>query len=220
MRRGGGYRDGGEAETEAGCEDAEGRATSSGTAWSNAGDDADDEDEESLSRAAEGPWYLAQHDLFSQVPELRDDIIVPDYCYWEADEDGGDTPSPSSSRSASPAPARDDVSISAWFGPGGTVSPLHTDPRDNLFAQVMGRKYVRLYAPTETERVYPHEEEMLRNSSRVDAENPDLEAFPLFAEADYEDCIVEPGDLLFIPKGWWHYVRSLEVSFSVSFWYG
>lgn len=33
------------------------------------------------------------------------------------------------------------------------------------------------------------------------------------------DCVLEPGQMLFIPPGWWHYVRSTTVSFSVSFWW-
>jgi ribosomal protein L16 Arg81 hydroxylase len=36
---------------------------------------------------------------------------------------------------------------------------------------------------------------------------------------EYWECILEPGDTLVIPIGWWHYVRSLSVSFSVSFWW-
>ena len=41
-----------------------------------------------------------------------------------------------------------------------------------------------------------------------------------FKRAEYFDCILGPGDTLYIPKGWWHYVRGLSVSFSVSFWFG
>jgi lysine-specific demethylase 8 len=28
--------------------------------------------------------------------------------------------------------------------------------------------------------------------------------------------VLQPGDMLFIPRGWWHYVRSLDKSISVS----
>ncbi|KAI9005876.1 hypothetical protein BC832DRAFT_531174 [Gaertneriomyces semiglobifer] len=149
--------------------------------------------------------YLAQHDLFAQIPRLRQDIIVPDYCYVK------DCESPD-------APA--DVITNAWFGPKGTVSPLHHDPYDNLFAQVVGRKHFRLYHPDETSKLYPHMEgTMLSNTSEVDVEHPDLLKYPLFASAQCVECIVEPGDLLYIPRGWWHHVRSLSISFSVSFWY-
>jgi len=46
-----------------------------------------------------------------------------------------------------------------------------------------------------------------------------LTQFPLFKDAKYVDCILEAGECLYIPVGWWHYVKSLSVSFSVSFWW-
>lgn len=56
-------------------------------------------------------------------------------------------------------------------------------------------------------------------SLQVDVENPDLEKFPKFAEAPFLSCILSPGELLFIPVKYWHYVRALDLSFSVSFWW-
>uniref|UniRef100_UPI003AADA87F lysine-specific demethylase 8 n=1 Tax=Centroberyx gerrardi TaxID=166262 RepID=UPI003AADA87F len=147
-----------------------------------------------------GVGYLAQHQLFDQIPELREDIRIPDYCcLGEGDED--------------------DITINAWFGPGGTVSPLHQDPQQNFLAQVVGSKYIRLYSPGETDKLYPHQSQLLHNTSQVEVENPDEERFPEFAEAPYLECVLRPGDVLFIPVRHWHYVRSLALSFSVSFWW-
>ncbi|KAJ3241474.1 Lysine-specific demethylase 8 [Chytriomyces hyalinus] len=154
--------------------------------------------------------YLAQHTLFSQIPALYNDIAIPEYCYHQMEED---------THAEDESWIDEDIKISAWFGPCNTVSPLHTDPQNNLFAQVMGRKYVRLYAPSETAKVYPYPEGLLKNTSQVDVEIPDLEKYPNFDNAEFLDCVVGPGDMLFIPRGWWHYVKSLDTSFSVSFWF-
>ncbi|XP_075851311.1 bifunctional peptidase and arginyl-hydroxylase JMJD5 isoform X2 [Microcebus murinus] len=88
-----------------------------------------------------------------------------------------------------------------------------------LFDQVMGRKYIRLYSPQESEALYPHDTHLLHNTSQVDVENPDLEKFPKFAEAPFQSCVLSPGEILFIPVKYWHYVRALDLSFSVSFWW-
>ncbi|CAL1588037.1 unnamed protein product [Knipowitschia caucasica] len=147
-----------------------------------------------------GVGYLAQHQLFDQIPELKEDIRVPDYCCL------GDT-------------EEEHITVNAWFGPRGTVSPLHQDPQQNFLAQVVGSKYIRLYSPEHTDNLYPHPSSLLHNTSQVDVENPDMERFPEFAKAPYLECVLRPGDVLFIPVQHWHYVRSLQLSFSVSFWW-
>ncbi|PHU07447.1 Lysine-specific demethylase 8 [Capsicum chinense] len=58
--------------------------------------------------------YLAQHQLFDQIQELRQDIVIPDYCFTG----GGEI-----------------RSLNAWFGPAGIVTPLHHEPHHNILAQ-------------------------------------------------------------------------------------
>ena len=148
-------------------------------------------------RAYSRKGYLAQHQLFNQIPELMNDIHIPEYCCIGNNEE---------------------PDINAWFGPKGTVSPLHQDPKSNFLCQVSGRKYVKLYHVNQTELLYPHEG-MLSNTSQIDAENVDLDSFPKAANAIFSHAILNPGEILFIPVKHWHYIRSLDVSFSVSFWW-
>lgn len=161
--------------------------------------------------------YLAQHDLFSQIPALREQITIPDYCFV--------TPPPIPFHQQAyikEMPILDEPLLNAWFGGKGTVSPLHTDPYHNILSQVVGWKYVRLYAPEEREALYPRSIEGgidMSNTSQVDLDNPNIKKFPKFFEAKYVESIIGPGDCLYIPVGWWHYVRSLSISFSVSFWW-
>ncbi|CAJ0627751.1 16441_t:CDS:2 [Entrophospora sp. SA101] len=185
------------------------------------------------------PLYTdaTQHNLFDQIPSLKDDILIPDYCFVNTVIPFSNLPSSTNNsndvdddynnckgnennqkpRKYNPPP---DVIINAWFGPKGTISPMHTDPYHNLLAQVVGKKYIRLYSPEETTNLYPFEQDgFLGNTSQVDVEVPDLERFSRFASAKYQECILEPGELLYIPPGWWHYVKSLTISFSVSFWF-
>ena len=176
--------------------------------------------------------YLAQHDLFAQIPSLRQDIAIPDYCYTSPPPPHHSSPL---AKKHSEAPPLENPLLNAWFGPAGTISPLHTDPYHNILAQVVGRKYIRLYAPYESDKLYARGTEDggvdMSNTSTIDigvlagwdgTEEEQKEShmkFPLFDQAEFVDCILEEGQCLYIPVGWWHYVRSLSVSFSVSFWF-
>ena len=64
----------------------------------------------------------------------------------------------------------EDVMENIWLGPEGTRSPLHNDPYENIFAQILGYKYFRLYPPSETDKLYPRGVEggiQMGNTSQV-----------------------------------------------------
>ncbi|CAH0546362.1 unnamed protein product [Brassicogethes aeneus] len=146
--------------------------------------------------------YLAQHNLFEQISELKNDICIPEYCALSLDYDNCIEPD-----------------INAWFGPKGTVSPLHFDPKDNILAQVYGTKQIILFSSEDTKYLYPHESNLLFNTSQVDPINPNLLLHEEFTKATMYKCLLEPGDMLYIPLKWWHHVTALDKSFSVSFWW-
>ena len=97
-------------------------------------------------------------------------------------------------------------SAQLWLGPEGTVTPLHHDTSNILFCQVYGRKRWRLIAPHETAML-----DLARSLySRLDPETDDLD------EVRVHDFVLEPGEALFVPLGWWHHVRALDASISVA----
>jgi ribosomal protein L16 Arg81 hydroxylase len=53
--------------------------------------------------------------------------------------------------------------------------------------------------------------------SDVNAVNPDYNRTPDYKKATPIEVEVGPGDLLFIPIGWWHSVVSLTKNISLSF---
>jgi hypothetical protein len=164
--------------------------------------------------------YLAQHALIEQLPSMQDDFEPPQYC------------------------ALGELSnINTWLGTSGTVTSLHFDSYDNLLTQVAGYKYVRLYHPSQTPFLYRYapesgsegqgkgkeKEEMAISAQSaqaqgnfsvvVDIEKPDWTRYPLLREAAYTETLLGPGEMLFIPRNCWHYVRSLTTSFSLNFWF-
>lgn len=102
---------------------------------------------------------------------------------------------------------------SLWFGPGGTVTPLHHDAIMLLHTQVVGRKRWRFVSPLEIARLYNYEGVF----TAIDADQPDFVRHPDFREVKVLEVVLEPGDTVFLPLGWWHQVRALEVSLSFSF---
>ena len=102
---------------------------------------------------------------------------------------------------------------SFWFGPAGTVTPLHHDTLMLCHTQIVGRKRWRFISPLQTPLLYNHFEVY----SPIDIDRPDLNRYPLFAQATVLEVVVEPGETVFLPLGWWHQVTALDVSLSFSF---
>lgn len=153
-------------------------------------------DEETSVRVA----YMNQHHLLHQHPLLQEGIAVPPYTLG---------------RELSPA--------NVWIGTRGTVTSLHSDPSDNLLCQVAGYKYFRLYALDQTPKLYATTLRARNKNSfgtspvRVEAPLPPEHA--MAADATFVEGILRPGDVLFLPKSMWHYVRGLTTSVSVNFWF-
>jgi ribosomal protein L16 Arg81 hydroxylase len=102
--------------------------------------------------------------------------------------------------------------VSLWMSPPGAVTPLHYDLLDTLLAQVHGAKRVIVAAPADT----PHLYKGPVGYSLADPEPPGSAAWPLLARASLYVTELAAGDALFIPGEWWHHVRSLTPSISLS----
>jgi hypothetical protein len=111
-----------------------------------------------------------------------------------------------------------------WVGHGGGSTPLHFDSINNFLAQVKGRKQILLFPPAQTWRVYPfplgHPKD---NFAMVNVEDPDVERFPSLKRARALEAILSPGEVLWLPRFYWHYVHQLDApseNISLNFWHG
>lgn len=99
-----------------------------------------------------------------------------------------------------------------FLGPSESVTPLHFDCllTHNLFFQLIGRKKFTLIPHEQLAYCYPHSWRWCR----VDADSPDFEKYPLYRKANPVEVIVEPGDVLYMPPGMLHHVRSVDCALS------
>lgn len=103
--------------------------------------------------------------------------------------------------------------VRLWLGAAGTLTPLHCDDCNIFMGEVTGRKKVRLIPPY----FYPSLYNTAEYYSPVDLDNVDLTRFPEMRDVPVLETALEPGEFLFIPIGWWHWVKSLELSASLTF---
>lgn len=97
-----------------------------------------------------------------------------------------------------------------WIGGEGAFTPLHFDLTNNLLAQVTGTKRVVLIPPSQTRRL-AHRSHVFSDVRDV-TDEARLKQFPQARDLLRYEVRLTPGDLLFIPIGWWHQVRSESFS--------
>jgi len=96
-----------------------------------------------------------------------------------------------------------------YIGPKDTYTGLHFDAGNvtTWMAMISGRKRFVFFSPDQGDFLY---------DGAVDIFNPDLEKFPLYANANPVEVILEPGEILYFPSRWWHQVENLEDSIAVA----
>ncbi len=102
--------------------------------------------------------------------------------------------------------------VRVWIGPKGTVTRLHHDAAPVMMAQVYGHKQVKLISPFHLSNVSTDGEWL----NTIDLEHLDYDRYPRMRNVDIPEVTLAPGDLLFIPIGWWHWVKGLDVTISMS----
>jgi len=103
-------------------------------------------------------------------------------------------------------------------GPGGQFPYLHYDVLrlHAWITQLHGDKEFTLYSPGQERLLYVNPE-IPWQSSIKNHHNPDFGRYPLFREARSQTVVLRAGETLFLPCGWWHTARSLNVTISVAF---
>ncbi|HXW54946.1 MAG TPA: cupin-like domain-containing protein [Candidatus Cybelea sp.] len=98
-------------------------------------------------------------------------------------------------------------------GTGGKFPVLHYDTWHihTFLSQIYGIKKYTLFAPDQTPFLYAR-----GHQSEVDLENVDLGKFPLFGQARPVSLDLGPGEILFVPAGWWHTAKILTPSITIS----
>jgi hypothetical protein len=133
--------------------------------------------------------------IFKQAPELLNDVVLP------KDLMGGFIES---------MPAM-------FFGGSNSVTFLHYDiDLPHIFhTHFGGTKHVILFENKWKRRLYclPNATYALED---YDVLNPDTKAFPALEGVEGQEVILEHGDTLFMPTGYWHWMKYLEGSYSLS----
>jgi hypothetical protein len=163
---------------------------------------------EELRRDTRPTPYLNQIKLHEQFPEITRD--VGDLKYTRANM----LNSPLLPRSM-----RIPLGIKALFigGPGAGFGKLHWDYSylHVYISQVRGAKDFLLYAPEDSQHLYPNpknpSDSLIRDINDFDpAEYPDV------AKATPIRFTVREGETVFVPGGWWHATQMHEISISLA----
>lgn len=136
--------------------------------------------------------------------------------------------------------------INFWMGDERAITSMHKDHYENLYCVIKGKKIFTLLPPSDLPlipyRLYDparykvtdggnfeiiEERESPKESSTsnkvpwiaIDPLNPDLKTHPQYAKAKPVTCVVNAGEMLYLPSLWFHHVQQAHGCIAINFWY-
>lgn len=144
-----------------------------------------------LMMASSMDLRLFAFNIFWQAPELKQDILWPEIM------DGFSK-----------------KFVFMFFGCKGSVTPLHYDPDlpHIMHTVLYGKKRVVLFANEESRNLYKHP---FNTRSYIDVDHPDFSKFPRLKDARGYQVTLLPGETLYMPSGYWHYMVYEEAGYAL-----
>lgn len=139
-------------------------------------------------------YRIFLYNLMKQVPKLREDFKWPD------------------------------IGLSLvkqlpmlFFGGQNSRVFMHydIDYSNILHFHFQGIKQCILFAPSETPYLYKVPFALISRED-IDLDNPDFEKWPALDKAQGLICNLKHGEMLYMPEGYWHYMKYLTPGFSMS----
>ena len=104
-----------------------------------------------------------------------------------------------------------------FFGGGKSKVFMHydIDLPDSMHFHFDGHKSITLFSPEQTKYLYrvPYS---IHNLEAIDMDNPDFEKYPALQYVEGIQANMKHGDTLFMPSGYWHYIKYLDGGFSMT----
>jgi hypothetical protein len=157
---------------------------------------------EYIDMIRQGPagWRIFLFNIFDHAPQLTQDFSWPDHLM------------------------KGFVKKYPMLFVGGATSITHMhfdiDLSHILHTQFVGRKRILLFPYKEQHKLYrkPFEVLSLADFSHYHENNgkPDYDKFPALKLAQGYDLVLEHGDTLFMPAGYWHHMEYLDSGFAMS----
>jgi hypothetical protein len=150
--------------------------------------------------------YLFDWSLPLHCPDLAAELTIPHYF-------AGDflqrTPPGTLYRDSWP---------SLFVSPAGITSELHVDAFGSNFwmALFQGKKRWVFFPPEDTPLLYPTYTHSTDAVFEVNLSQPNFERHPLLSLTHPTECVLSPGELLYVPAGSPHRVENIEPSLAIS----
>ncbi|WP_126972392.1 cupin-like domain-containing protein [Gynurincola endophyticus] len=152
-------------------------------------------------KAGPAPWRIFLFNIFDHAPELSKDFIWPDHLMK-----GFVKRYPM-----------------LFTGGAGSITHMHfdIDLSHILHTQFLGRKRVLLFPFEEQHKLYRKPFEVLSladfsNYHDIQLSKLDTAKFPATLAANGYEVILEPGDTLFMPAGYWHHMEYIDSGVAMS----